>query len=74
MSTAAERARRTPREREIAKIMRRFKKRKLHSGQGPNKEKPPKGKIVMNREQAIAIALSVAKRKYGPYIRKDGRG
>jgi hypothetical protein len=40
----------------------------LHSGQGKNKDKPPKGKIVMTREQAIAIALSEAKKKFGARI------
>lgn len=64
---------RTPREQNIAQTMRKFKKRMLHSGQGKNKGAPPKGKIVMRREQAIAIALSKAEKKFGPYIRK-GRG
>jgi hypothetical protein len=37
----------------VAKVMREFKKRKLHSGKS--------GKIVKNPKQAIAIALSEAK-------------
>lgn len=74
MTTAAERAKRTPRERSIADTMREFKRKTLHSGQGPNKEKPPSGKIVKRRRQAIAIALSIAARKYGPYVPKTARG
>jgi len=37
----------------VAKVMREFKKGKLHSGKS--------GKIVKNPKQAIAIALSEAK-------------
>lgn len=40
------------REKKIAKVMREFKKKSLHSGKG--------GKIVKKRKQAIAIALSEA--------------
>lgn len=66
-----------PYDRTVAKVMRKFKKRQLHSGQGKNKEKPPKGKIVQTREQAIAIALSEAKKKHGARLssrRKEYKG
>lgn len=65
---------RTPRERSIAKTMRKFKYKRLHSGQGKNKGLPPSGRIVIRRRQAIAIALSIAGRKYGPYVPKTDRG
>jgi hypothetical protein len=39
----------------VSKVMREFKKGKLHSGS-------KKGKVVTNRKQAIAIGLSEAKR------------
>lgn len=42
----------TPKEK-IAQEMRKFKAGKLHSGS-------PKGKLVTNRKQAIAISLSEA--------------
>ena len=73
-TTATERAKRTPRERSIADTMRKFKRRGLHSGVGPNGKRPPKGKIVQRRRQAIAIALSIAARTYGPYVPKTARG
>lgn len=58
---------RTPRENTIAKYMRKFKHRTLHSGSHT-------GPIVMKREQAIAIALSVAEKKHGPYVPKTAAG
>lgn len=64
-------AKRTPRERLFAKIMRKFKRRQLRSGTGRKGEKGP---IVTSREQAIAIAISETTRKYGPYIPKTARG
>jgi hypothetical protein len=65
---------RSPRERSIAHTIRKFNKRRLHSGQGKNKGRPPKGPLVMRRRHAIAIALSIANRKFGPYIPKTQRG
>jgi len=43
----------------IEKILHEFKLHKLHSG----KPGPGKGKIVKNRKQAIAIALSTARKR-----------
>ena len=42
----------------IAKIMGEFKDKKLHSGVDP--KGPKKARVVKNRNQAIAIALSEA--------------
>lgn len=42
-------------QREVEKEMHRYKRGKAHSG--------PKGKPVKNRKQAIAIALSKARKK-----------
>ena len=50
-----------PSETTIAGAMRRFKAGKLHSGIDP--KGPRKAKIVKSRKQAIAIALSEAKKK-----------
>jgi len=44
-----------PGNKKVEKVMREFKKGKLHSGS-------KKGPVVTNREQAIAIALSEAKK------------
>jgi hypothetical protein len=43
----------------VAKVMREFKSRTLHSGKDP--KGPKKAPVVKNRKQAVAIALSVAK-------------
>ena len=43
----------TGKQKKVGKVMREFKKGKLHSGKS--------GKIVKNPKQAIAIALSEAK-------------
>jgi hypothetical protein len=40
----------------IAKVMKEFKNHKLHSGS-------KKGPLVKNKKQAVAIALSEARRK-----------
>lgn len=59
---------RTPRERAVADVMRKFKRKVLRSGTGrPGEHRPYP---VVKREQAIAIALSKAEKKFGPYIRK----
>ena len=42
----------------IAKVMAEFKDKKLHSGIDP--KGPKKARVVKNRKQAIAIALSEA--------------
>ena len=42
-------------QKKIAKVMREFKKGKLHSGKS--------GKIVKNPKQAIAIAISESKKR-----------
>lgn len=42
-------------EKKIAKVMREFKAGGLHSGKG--------GKVVKNPKQAVAIALSQARKK-----------
>jgi hypothetical protein len=71
-SSAKRKATRSPRQRVIAKYMRKFKHRTLRSGNG---RKGGHHKVpVMKRSQAIAIALSVASKKYGPYIPKTDRG
>lgn len=45
----------------ISKIMREFKAGKLHGGINP--KGPKKAPIVTNRKQAIAIALSMTRKK-----------
>lgn len=52
----------------ISAVMHEFKMDKLHSG----KPGPGKGKLVKGKKQAIAIALSEA-RKAGAKIPKKGR-
>ena len=42
----------------VAKVMREFKAGTLHAGKDP--KGPKKAKVVKNRKQAIAIALSEA--------------
>lgn len=42
----------------VAKVMREFKAGTLHAGKDP--KGPKKAKLVKNRKQAIAIALSQA--------------
>ena len=42
----------------VAKVMREFKAGTLHSGKDP--KGPKKAKVVKNRKQAVAIALSQA--------------
>jgi IS4 transposase len=42
----------------VAKVMGEFKRGKLHAGKDP--KGPKKAKIVKNKKQAIAIALSQA--------------
>jgi Family of unknown function (DUF6496) len=59
---------RTPRENNIADTMRKFKHKTLRSGTGRKGEHRPYP--VAKREQAIAIALSKAEKKYGPYVCK----
>ena len=44
----------------VSKVMREFKTGTLHSGRDP--KGPKKAKVVKNRKQAIAIALSEAGR------------
>lgn len=51
----------TKKEKKIASVMREFKSGKLHSGKDP--KGPKKAKVVKNRKQAIAIALSEANRR-----------
>ena len=48
----------TAKQKKVAKVMREFKAGTLHSGKDP--KGPKKAKIVKNRKQAIAIALSQA--------------
>lgn len=52
-------------ERKIKKVLREFKEGKLHSGS-------KKGPLVQGRKQAVAIALSEA-RKGGAKIPKKGK-
>lgn len=55
----------TKQQKKISKVMREFKAGTLHSGVDP--KGPKKAKVVKNRKQAVAIALSEAgvKRKKG---------
>jgi len=48
----------TAKQKKVAKVMREFKAGTLHAGKDP--KGPKKAKIVKNRKQAIAIALSQA--------------
>jgi hypothetical protein len=48
----------TAKQKKVAKVMREFKAGTLHSGKDP--KGPKKAKVVKNRKQAIAIALSQA--------------
>ena len=48
----------TAKQKKVAKVMREFKAGTLHSGKDP--KGPKKAKVVKNRKQAIAIALSEA--------------
>ena len=48
----------TAAQKKISKVMREFKKGKLHAGVNP--KGPKKAKVVKSRKQAIAIALSEA--------------
>ena len=45
-------------QKKVAKVMKEFKSGKLHSGVNP--KGPKKAKVVTNRKQAIAIAMSEA--------------
>lgn len=55
----------TKQQKKISKVMKEFKAGTLHSGVDP--KGPKKAKVVKNRKQAVAIALSEAgvKRKKG---------
>ena len=46
-------------QKKVGTVMSEFKKGELHSGKG--------GKVVKNRQQAIAIAMSEAAKKMGRY-------
>jgi len=48
----------TPAQKKISKVMKEFKAGTLHGGINP--KGPKKARIVKNKKQAIAIALSVA--------------
>ncbi len=48
----------TAKQKKVAKVMREFKAGTLHAGKDP--KGPKKAKLVKNRKQAIAIALSQA--------------
>ncbi len=48
----------TAKQKKVAKVMREFKAGTLHAGKDP--KGPKKAKVVKNRKQAIAIALSQA--------------
>jgi len=50
----------TKAEKKISKVMREYKAGTLHSGKNP--KGPKKAPVVKSREQAIAIALSEARR------------
>lgn len=50
----------TKKEKKISKVMREFKAGKLHAGKDP--KGPKKAKIVKNKKQAIAIALSESRK------------
>lgn len=47
-------------QKKIASVMREFKSGTLHSGKDP--KGPKKAKVVKNRKQAVAIALSQARK------------
>lgn len=48
----------TAKQKKVSKVMREFKAGTLHSGKDP--KGPKKAKVVKNRKQAVAIALSQA--------------
>lgn len=48
----------TAKQKKVSKVMREFKAGTLHAGKDP--KGPKKAKVVKNRKQAIAIALSQA--------------
>jgi hypothetical protein len=48
----------SPAQKKVSKVMKEFKSGTLHSGVDP--KGPKKAKVVKNKKQAIAIALSVA--------------
>jgi hypothetical protein len=50
----------TKKQKKISKVMREFKAGTLHSGKNP--KGPKKAKVVKNPKQAIAIALSEARK------------
>ena len=50
----------TKEQKKISKVMREYKAGTLHSGKNP--KGPKKAPVVKSREQAIAIALSEARR------------
>jgi hypothetical protein len=54
----------------VHRTMHEFKVGELHSWGGPKK---PKGKLVTDRRQAIAIALSQARRVEAKLLRKKGK-
>jgi hypothetical protein len=51
-------AKKTKAQKKISKVMREYKAGTLHSGKNP--KGPKKAPVVKSREQAIAIALSMA--------------
>lgn len=48
----------TAAQKKVSKVMKEYKAGTLHSGRDP--KGPKKAKVVKNKKQAIAIALSVA--------------